>query len=144
MRHACIRLAADADRQAWDAYVNRHPHATAYHLFGWREVVRKTYGHEACYLMLLSEPSSQNDPESGQNGPAGSVRGVLPVFRIKSRLFGHSLCRCRFWTAAACLPIPRRVRRRWSLNSYDLGGSPVPRKSSCATRGRLRQASARR
>ena len=62
--------------QAWDAYVAAHPLATSYHRWRWREVIERTFRHRAYYLMA-SEP--------------GRPTGVLPLFEIRSLLFGHSL-----------------------------------------------------
>ena len=61
---------------AWDAFVRAHPEGTFFHLAGWREVLRRAFGHRTHYLVALSQ---------------GEVRGVLPLAEVKSLLFGHSL-----------------------------------------------------
>ncbi len=64
-----------ADVRSWDAYVQAHEHGSAYHLDAWRRVVATAFGH------------------SGERWIArdggGTIRGVLAVDYLKSRLFGH-------------------------------------------------------
>ncbi len=60
----------------WDRYVRRAPDATFFHLMGWRWLVERVFGHRAHYLLA----------RRGEQ-----VTGVLPMFELKSRLFGHSL-----------------------------------------------------
>jgi FemAB-related protein (PEP-CTERM system-associated) len=76
-----VREAGDADQAAWDAYVAEAPAATFFHRFGWRTAVRAAYGHPCPYLIA----------EEG-----GRISGVLPLVRIRSRLFGHSLISTAF------------------------------------------------
>ncbi|HMM75061.1 MAG TPA: FemAB family PEP-CTERM system-associated protein [Gammaproteobacteria bacterium] len=66
--------AADAAR--WNAYVDRHPEGTFFHLFGWREVLERAVGFRAHYLMA-------------QRGE--TIVGLLPLVRVKSLLFGDAL-----------------------------------------------------
>jgi FemAB-related protein (PEP-CTERM system-associated) len=68
-------LAAD-DAVRWDAFVRQHPHATFFHLAGWRTVIESAFGHRAHYLYA----------ESG-----GELRGVLPLVHVSSLLFGNAL-----------------------------------------------------
>ena len=74
-----IRLATAADRTSWDDFVNNHPDGTVFHLWAWKSVVERAYGHRSHYLLATATPDGQE------------ILGVLPVFEIKSLLFGHSL-----------------------------------------------------
>jgi FemAB-related protein (PEP-CTERM system-associated) len=76
-----VREAGDADQAAWDAYVAHAAGATFFHRFGWRTAVRAAYGHPCPYLVAEE---------------AGRISGVLPLVRIRSRLFGHSLTSTAF------------------------------------------------
>lgn len=71
-----LPLAVEAvqDGAAWDAYVSGHREASAYHAFGWRDVISKAFGHETRYLAARS---------------AGGICGVLPLVRFRSRIFGR-------------------------------------------------------
>ena len=60
----------------WDEFVNAHPAGTFFHLLAWRSILASSFGYEPIYLFV-------------QEG--GQVRGVLPLFLVKSLLFGRSL-----------------------------------------------------
>lgn len=62
---------------AWDIYVRDHGEATCYHQYGWKEVIEKSFGHDAYFLAARS-----ND---------GKIRGLLPLIHMKSALFGSQL-----------------------------------------------------
>src|SRR5215469_13905296 len=66
----------DAAVAEWDAFVTAQPHASFFHRAGWREVVRRAFGHACPYLL------AQED---------GAIKAVLPLTEIDSRLFGHFL-----------------------------------------------------
>ncbi|MDX9710099.1 MAG: FemAB family PEP-CTERM system-associated protein [Trichloromonas sp.] len=76
-----IRLATDADRHSWDAYVLNHPDGSVFHLDKWRQAIERAFGH----------PSHALIAEEG-----GRVAGLLPLGEIKSRLFGHYLVSAPF------------------------------------------------
>lgn len=61
----------------WDAFVAHAPGASLYHGYRWRGVISDVFGHETLYLYARDDE--------------GRVRGVLPLVRIKSRLFGDFL-----------------------------------------------------
>ena len=60
----------------WDEFVTGHPAGTFFHLAAWRDILARSFGHEPIYLYV--EDSRQ-------------LRGVLPLFLVKSLLFGRSL-----------------------------------------------------
>ncbi len=79
VRRAPLRvhvLDATADAAAWDRFVVSRPEATFFHLAGWREVVERVYGHRSFYLYAERD---------------GRIEAVLPLARIRSRLFGDAL-----------------------------------------------------
>ncbi|MAT52311.1 MAG: peptidoglycan bridge formation protein FemAB [Porticoccaceae bacterium] len=65
------------NHKRWDDYVYGHIHGTFFHRAGWQTVIQRAFGHQTYFLMA----------ESGQ----GDILGVLPLVRVKSRLFGHTL-----------------------------------------------------
>jgi FemAB-related protein (PEP-CTERM system-associated) len=69
------------ERAEWDSYVESSPAATVCHPFLWQLVIGRAYGHRPFYLL-----ARQN----------GRVRGILPLFLVKSRLFGKSLASMPF------------------------------------------------
>ncbi len=71
-----IESFGERHRRGWDDFVAGSPQGNFFHLTGWMDVVRRSFGHKP-HCMLATEN--------------GQVRGVLPLFELKSRLFGHSL-----------------------------------------------------
>ena len=68
-----IVICDSAQREVWDAYVEGSSSTTICHHFLWQPIIERAYGHKPVYLMALV---------------GGQVRGVLPLFVVKSRLFG--------------------------------------------------------
>lgn len=64
------------NRAEWDEYVLSSEATTVYHQIGWKHVIEKTFGHRSFYLMAMEN---------------GEIKGILPLFLIKSRIFGSSL-----------------------------------------------------
>lgn len=61
----------------WDGLVRSVSGWTHFHLYGWRRVVERVWGHECLYLAARN------------GGP--QLTGVLPLVRVRSRLFGDYL-----------------------------------------------------
>lgn len=61
----------------WDAFVASRPDATFFQLSGWREVVKRSFGHACPYVI-------------SRDG-TGGIDAVLPLTEIDSRLFGRFL-----------------------------------------------------
>lgn len=71
-----VKTLSAADMPRWDAFVSQAAQATFFHRAGWKTVIEKAFGHQTHFLLAESD---------------GVIRGVLPLARIKSALFGHSL-----------------------------------------------------
>lgn len=73
-----VRLHAltPANAPAWDRFVQATPAATMFHLSGWQRVIAEAFGHSTHYVMAEQD---------------GAVVGVLPLARMRTRLFGDSL-----------------------------------------------------
>ena len=65
------------DDARWNAFVQSAPDATFCHLAEWRGIMQDTLGHE-----WIARAAVTSD---------GAVAGVLPLVRMKSRIFGHQL-----------------------------------------------------
>lgn len=71
-----VEVASDERNAAeLDAFVEAHPAGTIYHRSAWRALIRRLFGHEVYCLYVRDQ--------------AGSISGLLPVVRLKSRLFGN-------------------------------------------------------
>jgi FemAB-related protein (PEP-CTERM system-associated) len=62
----------------WDAFVRSSPSWTHFHLYGWKTVMERVFGHECVYL-------AAHDDDTGR------IAGVLPLVRVRSVVFGHYL-----------------------------------------------------
>ncbi len=70
-----VLLTRDRER-IWQQFVEASLDGTLAHFLGWRNVVENTYGHAPYYLMAMDE----EEPV-----------GLLPLFLIRSNLFGRFL-----------------------------------------------------
>jgi serine/alanine adding enzyme len=61
----------------WDDFASRQRGYTHFHRLGWRTVIQRVFGHECIYMMA--------------RGAQGELVGILPLVRVRSRLFGHYL-----------------------------------------------------
>jgi len=71
-----VSILGKEDERLWDEYVLKHPDSTFFHQIGWKNVVERTYHHKPVYLLAKED---------------GEIRGVLPLFYMKSRIFGSKL-----------------------------------------------------
>lgn len=71
-----IRLLEDDREGAWEAYVQARPQATFFHRAPWRRVILRAFGHRPVFLYA-------------QRG--SEIVGVLPLFHVRSLLFGSAL-----------------------------------------------------
>lgn len=63
--------------EEWDRFVRGREGWTHCHLHGWRKVIRDVFGHDCPYLAARDA--------------SDRLRGVLPLVRVRSRLFGDFL-----------------------------------------------------
>jgi FemAB-related protein (PEP-CTERM system-associated) len=66
---------------AWDAFVRATASASFFHLSPWAGVIRKVFGHPTYYAYAERD---------------GAIVGVLPLARMRTRLFGDSLASTPF------------------------------------------------
>lgn len=140
-----VRLATESDRVQWDDYVQAHPQATLYHLSGWKNVIEKTYGHTAYYLIASrfphsdygqpNEPGDQRSEIGGQrsakkepnepnkpdqpNKPVDVV-GILPMIHLKHFLFGNHLVSIPFFDMGGILAETEEVEKALLAEAVNL------------------------
>ncbi len=66
----------NSDEKSWDEYVLNQPKSTFYHQIGWKNLIKKSYGHKPYYLIAKED---------------GEVKGVLPLIFMESFFFGRKL-----------------------------------------------------
>ncbi|MBR0651051.1 FemAB family PEP-CTERM system-associated protein [Roseomonas terrae] len=76
-----IRDLDERSAPAWDAFVRESPAATFFHLSPWARVIREAFGHGTHYAYAEQD---------------GAVVGVLPLARMRTRLFGDLLASTPF------------------------------------------------
>jgi len=72
-----LRIERCEDGSSWDEFVRSRSGWTHFHLYGWKGVVERVFGHECIYLTQI--------------GSDNTIEGALPLVRVKSMLFGHFL-----------------------------------------------------
>ena len=85
----------EADRSAWDQFVWQHDKATFFHLAGWKRAVERIFHHRSVYLLAWED---------------GAIQGILPLFLIKSRLFGTFLVSTPFAVYGGVCAITEEAR----------------------------------
>ncbi|MEO0248961.1 MAG: FemAB family XrtA/PEP-CTERM system-associated protein [candidate division WOR-3 bacterium] len=130
-----IREIQAAETALWDAYVHAHPKATLYHLYGWRNVIKKTYGHNTYYLAAIQDVSSRSSaiqspsqrdlhiPSTNIEHPASDVRivGLLPLVHLKHFLFGNRLISMPFFDLGGILADNPETERALLQHAINLG-----------------------
>jgi FemAB-related protein (PEP-CTERM system-associated) len=95
---------------SWDAYVEGQRDASNYQRWTWRAAIADTYGHTPYYLAAVE---------------GGAIRGALPLFLIRSKLFGNSLVSAPFFSyggpVASCREARESLLARASGLAAELG-----------------------
>lgn len=71
-----IKPLTEAADAAWDGFVTALPAGTFFHRAAWRDVIARAFGHAPLYAFAERD---------------GAIVGVLPLFHMKSLLFGKAL-----------------------------------------------------
>jgi serine/alanine adding enzyme len=83
-------------KSEWDDFVRRQPHWTSFHLYAWRDVLAKVFGHRTPYLAARDA--------------SGELAGVLPLALVSSPIFGRYLVSMPFVNYGGPLGTPEAVR----------------------------------
>jgi FemAB-related protein (PEP-CTERM system-associated) len=75
-RTSPISVSTDVSAGEWDGFVRAQPDFTGYHLWQWRQVFERGFGHRPMYFAARRD---------------GRIVGVLPTTMIRSLLFGRVL-----------------------------------------------------
>ncbi len=102
-----VVTAGDQDRERWNAFVARHEAASFFHRFEWRGIITTVFGHPAHYLLVEDD---------------GGVRGVLPLIRVKSLLFGDTLSSTPFLAYGGPVADDEVARRALEDAAVELAG----------------------
>ena len=103
-----VREMCPADAESWDAFVLANTQATFFHRAGWKTVIERAFGHTT-YFLLAEEN--------------GSIKGVLPMAEINSRLFGHSLSSLPFCVYGGVAANTQQARAALDHAAQELAAS---------------------
>ncbi|WP_395403717.1 FemAB family XrtA/PEP-CTERM system-associated protein [Pseudoduganella sp. UC29_106] len=96
------------ERARWDAFVQRSPSATFFHRAGWQRVIEQAFGHKTWFFYVEEQ---------------GEITGVLPLARIRSRLFGHSLISLPFCVYGGVAAETEAARKLLDAAAEELAAS---------------------
>jgi hypothetical protein len=96
-----------SEGSSWDSFVESTEDATLYHLFGWKDVIAKSFGHKSYYLAAVDRN--------------GAWRGVLPLVRMSSRIFGSFMISVPFVTYGGLLCNDDAAGRLFSVRPNGFG-----------------------
>ncbi|MGH9857465.1 MAG: FemAB family XrtA/PEP-CTERM system-associated protein, partial [Acidobacteriota bacterium] len=69
-------LKCDGENPSWNVFVRSNSEGTFFHLLEWRDVIARNFGYQPFYLYVERE---------------GAILAILPLFLVKSLLFGKRL-----------------------------------------------------
>jgi serine/alanine adding enzyme len=117
-----IKYADNSDQKLWDGYLRKHPDASLYHLYGWRDAIHRTYGHATYYLMVL-EGDMDSTPRSTEEGglPVEGILGVLPMVHFKNMIFGNCLVSLPYLDGGGILASNREAEKILLSEAIRLG-----------------------
>jgi FemAB-related protein (PEP-CTERM system-associated) len=103
-----VREFRESDRVPWDRFVIGCDAGTFFHRSGWREIYEEVFRHRTHYLL-----AERND----------QIVGVLPLVRLKSLLFGHSLVSLPFAVYGGVAATDSEATQALHRRAVELGRS---------------------
>lgn len=75
-----VELATNEDRHGWDEYVDGVNESHMSHRWAWHDIIEQAFGHRPFFCAAKKESRTHS-----------RIVGVLPLFEVRSLLFGQSL-----------------------------------------------------
>lgn len=92
------------DHDAWNRYVESNPGSSLYHRSEWKNLIHNVFGHE-CYYFYASYNNE--------------VVGVLPLVRLKSRLFGDFMVSMPYFNSGGALANSQLIEQQLMRTAND-------------------------
>lgn len=73
-----VQISQNVEETEWNRFLNDCDAATIYHTPAWKNFILDTFGYKSCYLFACDEN--------------GHMVGLLPLFKVDSKLTGKRLC----------------------------------------------------
>lgn len=110
MSESSIRLATPDDASAWNAFAEAHPETHLAHSFEWSLILSSVFGHKPHYFVAETHRNSGTQ-----------ITGVLPLFLVKSALFGRALISVPYLNGGGTLAESDAVRSKLIDSACELG-----------------------
>jgi len=108
MALARIARLSVGERGAWDSFVQSRPGASVYHLSRWQGVIESVFGHPLeCW---------------GAWSANGCLLGVLPVVRLRSRLFGDYQVSVPYFNYGGAVGVSAEIEERLMRHAGEAAG----------------------
>lgn len=106
-------LTEQYDAASWNRFVAETEGGTFCHLAGWREVMADTLGAECLFRAVVADD--------------GRYQGVLPLVRVRSRIFGHYLVSMPFLNYGGPIgtPAAERLLLEWAREEAQRSGADL-------------------
>ncbi len=98
-----------SEHAAWNQYVANNPAASIYHQTKWQTLINQCFGHESHYLFA-------KDPDD-------HIIGVLPMIRLKSRIFGDFLISMPYFNYGGVIGDSPEIEQKLIESANDMGAS---------------------
>lgn len=102
-----IELTDNSYVAAWNAYLQGKPESSLYHRYEWREFFAGYFTKETLYLAALDD--------------GDAIRGVLPLVRLKSRLFGDFFVSLPYVNYGGVVADTTEIARSLMIEATSLG-----------------------
>jgi FemAB-related protein (PEP-CTERM system-associated) len=101
-----VRFVRASDERAWNEFVNKSSDATAFHQWGWQQIVSEVHKHQNKSLLAIR---------------GNEIVGLMPLFRNKTLLFGHSFSSSPFCPYGGPIGLDDQIRLK--LTQFALAES---------------------
>ncbi len=101
-----MRIERATERESWDGYVQTAAPDSLRHRWVWRDIIQESFGHQPHYLAAIE---------------GRSIRGVLPLVLMRSRLFGTLLVSIPFFSYGGIVADSDEARDRLLAGAAELG-----------------------
>ena len=100
-----IRALDESCAPAWDRFVRDTPAATFFHLSAWANIIHRAFGHPTYHALAEQD---------------GAVVGVLPLARMRTRLFGDLLSSTPFCVYGGPVAVTPEAMAALERHALDL------------------------
>ncbi len=100
----------NSDFDDWNNYVSRHPAGCIHHRSEWMTVLQQTYQHQCFYYAAYNKENN--------------VVGILPLVRLKSRLFGDLLVSMPYFQRAGAIADHPLIEQKLMQHASEQAAEP--------------------